>query len=445
MELLNINDKYILFDKETFSIYRIDPKTANKLNDLNMEERDQIYGQIKEKDTIPVCESPISDKNKEKCCNRLIIIACQDCNLMCRYCYAQQGSYGENNIKKNMSLETYKKSFDFILSEFPGGIRQIQFFGGEPLLNFKFIKEACEWTTDFCSKNNIKIPDFSIVTNGTIISDEIIDMFHQYHFFVTISLDGNKEVNDLNRIYKHSNSSVFDKIEENINYINEKRNFYLSFEMTVDKANILQFKRNKKLLDIEKIMCFNPDVIHILPAQWGISNHDGMEAVNENIDKNDFIEYFDSISDTFFDKTIQNKTQLTSTYNILNKVMNKTRKKNFCGAGITDFSISAEGDIYPCFMFTGIERFKIGNVMTYENSNNLKEIQKLFENTSFDHVEKCSNCWASGLCHSCIGFNYFETGELSIPTDSICTCQKTLIKRTLVNLCDYYYKNLQSS
>lgn len=427
MYLLNVKDNYIIFDKHTFSIYHIDPKTAKQLKELNKEDQEEIYNQIKGENFNNTRESKTSYSYNNLRCSRLIVNACQDCNLACKYCYAQQGTYGEN-IKTYMILETYIKSFDFILSEFPKGVQNIQFFGGEPLLNFKFIKEACEWTIGFCNKKNIEIPNFSIVTNGTILSKEIIDLFNTYHFFVTISIDGNKEVNDINRVYKGSNAntSVFDTIEKNVTLINQQRRFNLGVEVTIDKANIEQFKTNKKLLDIEKIISLNPDSIHIVPAQW-------TNLASQMTDKQYFIEYFDTISDMFLEKTIKNEVQLTETLNVLNKIKTKTLKKNFCGAGITDFSINVEGDIYPCFTLIGIEKFKIGNVFTYKQQNNYKNIHNLFKNTSYDNANKCLDCWASGLCHPCIGMNYLATGNLSISSESICICQKTLIKRTLIN------------
>lgn len=374
-----------------------------------------------------------SHQSNHQLCNRLIVAACQDCNLRCKYCYAQQGSYGQYTKDKYMKIETYKKSFEFILTEFPQGVQCIQFFGGEPLLNVEFIKEACRWTLAYCQERNIQLPGFTIVTNGTICSDDIVQLFNEYSFAVTISIDGNKEVNDINRIYKGSNHSVFDMIEKNVSFMNnQNRRFRLSFEVTVDKANIEQFKRNQVLIDIEKILSLNPDALHIIPAQWADEKQEDSDY------EQDFVEYFDALSNMLFEKTIRNETQLTSIIGFLNKVKNKTLKKNVCGAGIKDFSINVDGDIYPCFVFIGIEKFRMGNVHTYEASNNYKQLNDLFIRTTFDDMEECRECWASGLCHCCLGFNYLSTGSLTRPSKSMCISQKTLLKRTIFNCSDVF-------
>jgi len=433
MDILNIEDRYILFDKTSFTIYPIAKDIADKLYKMDQKQREEIYMSLRDKEGTSVCNSTNQNKTTELRGNRLIMIVCQDCNLMCRYCYAQQGTYGEIDGKKYMTMETYKKSMEFMLTKFPEGVDRVQFFGGEPLLNVPLIKEACAWTIHLFKEKQLKPPHFTIVTNGTIITEEIIDLFNTYEFFVTISLDGNKEINDLNRIYKGNQGSVFDKIKENILKLNKKRKFNLGIEATVDKANIEQYKTNNRLIDIEEILSLQPDSLHIVPTYWENEESDKEMSMQHQIDEESFIEYFDSVSDMLFKKTIQAETQLTATLSFLNKIQSNSLKTKFCNAGSTDFAVNVEGDIYPCFVFTGIEEFKFGNV--YDQKNMLNNP---LENITFDDMEECGDCWASGLCNCCIGLNYFTTGDLRKPSKSACICQKTLLKRTILNCSDVF-------
>lgn len=260
MHVFKNENRYILYNENNLEFYSINKELGEKLIGIGDE---KIAEMLNLKEENCEVEGYISEK-----CERFVLVISQDCNLACKYCYAQQGSYGENHSKL-MDFETFKQSIKFLLSKFPKGINKLQFFGGEPLLNVDLIEKGCEWVTEYFNELNIEIPMFSIVTNGTIINDKIINLFNKYSMNVTISLDGNKEVNDINRVFKTINKSVFEEVKKNIELLNEKRKFSLCIEMTIDKANIEQFIENgENVLDIEEIHALKPEVIHLVPASW---------------------------------------------------------------------------------------------------------------------------------------------------------------------------------
>jgi len=186
------------------------------------------------------------------------------CNLSCRYCYADEGSYGNESTRKNMSLETLQNTIKNILDIFPNGIKYIQFFGGEPLINKSFMLNCIPIINGIYESKKLTLPLYTIVTNGTLINDEYIELFNNYFESVTISLDGERNINDHNRIYSDSEESVFDNVTESIKAMKE-RSFYLGTEGTITRLHIQNFKENNQIKSYETLSTLDLDYIHIAP------------------------------------------------------------------------------------------------------------------------------------------------------------------------------------
>lgn len=174
--------------------------------------------------SISKCLNHIGEESQEVLLNNkqlgnLVVGIVDGCNMRCMYCYADSGTYGMPF--SYLSTEDLVEMFHDLLSFYPSGVKQICFFGGEPLLAFDSIRGFVEYVNTFCSKNSLAIPRFSIVTNATLINDEIATFFGEYNFIVSVSLDGKKEQNDRYRVFKDSYESSYEVVVDKLKILNK--------------------------------------------------------------------------------------------------------------------------------------------------------------------------------------------------------------------------------
>ncbi|WP_029687956.1 radical SAM protein [Thermoanaerobacter sp. A7A] len=238
METVIIDNYLLLSDGENVVVYDITTRSIYKSRDS----LDKIKQKIKTKNYIRTESHNVRLPKKMKEDNEdnsfllfVGIASAETCNLACRYCYANAGTY--NNINKViMSFEDYKLLFEKILKIFPKGVVGYTFFGGEPMLGFKEIVKFVEYVTTISKKNkNIIEPRFAIVTNGTLIDQYAYEIFERYHFAVTISLDGPKEINDKMRIFRNGHRSVFETVKHNLEKCSIHRTHLLVAEATLSE------------------------------------------------------------------------------------------------------------------------------------------------------------------------------------------------------------------
>lgn len=423
MHIVKRDNRYVLYNERTLEFYNVNEQLGEKLSKLSDKEIDEIIESDRSNEELASTFNTDFER-----CERLVMVVSQDCNLACKYCYAQQGTYGEE-CEKVMSLDTLKNAVKYTLRKYPKGINKIQFFGGEPLINIDLIEEGCAWVKKYFKEQKLNVPMFTIVTNGTLINDRVIKLFNKYKFVVTISLDGNKHTNDINRVFKYGENSVFDTVEKNIKLLNKKRKFLLAIEITVDKENINQFIDNAgKLLDIEAIHKLKPETIHIVPAIW-----------SEPCDRynNEYIEelkkYFDSVTKFSIDTmTTQDKMAIMKVADMVQCLIKRAKKKYLCGAGITELSVNVKGDVYPCFAFIGSDEMLMGNVNDNSLDYRYEDVLSKFKKNTYDNLESCKDCWANGMCSNCIGNAFLVNGDISKPLPELCEVQKTQLERTLI-------------
>lgn len=354
---------------------------------------------------------------------KLIINVTEKCNLKCKYCYEQiENACAQNN---NISFETIDRIFDVINQEY-NDIKFIQFFGGEAFLNIDAIEYTCE-KIESLYKNNVLLsrPVFGLVSNGTIMNDKIINVLKKYNIDVTISFDGTPKIHDKLRVFKDDSGSS-DIIINNIKKLKTSYNIPLNFEVTYNNEHV---KENVKFVDIIKYLQhdFGLKSIHITPV---------LADKDKSFYLNDLSEFEDSIEDLFNDKEITvypNKVN-----SMLMSLTKKTCSPFFCTAGLTQLSVATNGDIYPCFMLVGVDKYKMGSVYDYNVLkteqfaavlNSLKEHKKCKN-------KKCTNCHMINLCSSCLGVNYFSNNSAFNPDDTTCSVNKNMLKKILFNICD---------
>ena len=355
--------------------------------------------------------------NRKKVVKALCLHVSHDCNLKCKYCFASQGDFGGE--KEMMSFEVGKKAIDYLISN-SGNRRnlEIDFFGGEPLMNFDVVKQLVAYGRKVEKENNKNIR-FTITTNGILLDDDKIDYINEHMHNVVLSLDGRKEVNDNMRPTVNDRGS-YDVIMPKFKKLVEKRSkdkyYYIRGTFTRDNLDfsqdVLHFAdEGFKLTSVEPVVGdeSNPYALREEDMEVVFAEYEKLakQYAKRKIDGDDF---------TFFHFVID-----------LNQGPCVIKRITGCGAGNEYLAVTPNGDIYPCHQFVGNEDFKLANIMD-EEVVLPQEISNMFRDAHVYSKEDCKTCWnkfyCSGGCHAnAINFN----NDIRKPYELGCEMQK---KRT---------------
>jgi len=343
---------------------------------------------------------------KNKCIGRITLCISNKCNLKCSYCYANGGNY--NLPESLMTMNTASKFINFCTTNFDK-INSIVFFGGEPLLNPKIIKFVCESFERLYKENKINyIPTWGLITNGTILNDEILNLIRKYIKIITVSIDGPSDLNDFNRKFLNGMGS-YSKIAYFIKRIKNETDSLVKFEATYTSYHS---QNNWSRADVKSF----------LKKEFNIHGtiSDDINSQNDNNISIDNTET--SFPEGFF--------------GILRSMAYK-KYKEMCLIGNNIIAVSADGDIYPCHMNIGKKHLSLGTI----NGNNFFNSREKYI-YSFPYLNKifkiekpCINCWANPICGGCAmrWFYNWETNEYnSLPNNLLCETNKRYIEKILL-------------
>ena len=248
VHVFKMADENFLYDVNKNNILQIDNETYQYFRNENADVPDgKVFENIKRLQSrgylsnkrIEKIEHPMSKLIHSYLSCKLQSICLQvtqDCNLRCEYCVYSGGYSNRTHNKQKMSFDTAKKAVDFLIANSTeSDMVCIGFYGGEPLLNFEVIKETVLYVTqEYTGKEYY----FALTSNGTVFTDEYLAFLEEYKFTVTVSIDGNKEMHDINRKFKNSEVGSFDIIMDNIrkirdNYPNLSKNLMFSVVLSV--------------------------------------------------------------------------------------------------------------------------------------------------------------------------------------------------------------------
>ena len=360
---------------------------------------DEFYpiGQIKPED------SPIK---------ALCLHVSHDCNLRCRYCFAQTGDFGD--VRSLMTPEIARKAIDFVIEK--SGARhniEIDFFGGEPLMAWDTVKAAVEYANEQSGLHN-KLFRFTITTNGILLDDEMIDYINQNMSNVVLSADGRKEINDAMRPTVSGGGSyekIMPKFKKLVDKRDKSKDYYI--RGTYTGANLDFFE------DVKDIYRNGFDQISVEPvvAPEGA----GYELKERDVPR---------LSDEYW-KLAEYLLDLDSKKEFLNFFHFKVdldqgpcviKRLRGCGAGCEYVAITPKGDVYPCHQFVGNEAFLMGNITdgSFDKSKALP-----FAGVSVYTREKCRDCWARYYCSGgCSASNFYANGDINKSYELGCEIEK---------------------
>lgn len=366
----------ILFDLKDGGIYEVTKEFIELMDDegnisKTLYNQDKLlYDQISQQQSIK--------KNNIQCFK---IHVSNTCNLSCKYCYANQGNYGEKD--EIMNINTVDKVIDFLDRYMKNNIlKYITFFGGEPLLAIEPIKIICE---KFASRG-VK---FLLQTNGTIINNEILDLIYKYKIDLTVSFDGPKEINDINRIYLNG-KGTHDLIIKNIKKINENMDKPVkAIQATISKELSKKYSKEEICNYI-----FTYTNVPFIKVEYELD-------YNYKPNRKE-IEYEVT---SFFNNIIQKQyIVLGDSYRFLQFFFSSLYNDNLCSAGTNFITIDVKGNVYPCQLFINNSDYYMGNIMEnnfFENNHYLKVYNNL--NLKLKSINNnCRNCIAKCHCSKCI-------------------------------------------
>jgi len=365
---------------------------------------DQI-GELKEAGQLfaPDTFAPMAGELKQKTAGvvkALCLHVAHTCNLNCEYCFASQGKYhGDRAV---MSFEVGKRALDFLI-ENSGSRRnlEVDFFGGEPLMNFDVVKELVAYARSI-EKEKGKNFRFTLTTNGVLIDDDVIDFANREMSNVVLSLDGRKEVHDRYRVDYAGNGS-WEKIVPKFQKLvkaREGKNYYMRGTFThanpdflADIRQMLDLGFNE--LSMEPVVCAEGDPSELTKEDLPIVLKQYEELAELMLEREKEGRPF-----TFYHYMID----LTGGPCIYKRISG-------CGSGTEYMAVTPWGDLYPCHQFVGDEKFKLGDI--WKGVDNTA-IQDEFMKCNVYARKECADCWARLYCSGgCAANAYHATGAIS--------------------------------
>lgn len=361
---------------------------------------------------------PLAGKLKEKSAGvikALCLHVAHTCNLNCSYCFASQGKYhGDRAI---MSYEVGKRALDFLVEN--SGTRrnlEVDFFGGEPLMNFGVVKDLVAYARSIEKEKN-KNFRFTLTTNGLNITDEVIDFANKEMSNVVLSLDGRKEVHDRFRVDLAGRGS-YDRIVPLFQKFVEKRggkNYYMRGTFTHYNPDFLN--------DIKAMLDLGFTEISMEPVVCAENDPSALTAEDREIVK----KQYEDLAKLMLKRRNAGKPFTFYHYMIDLKGGPCIYKRvSGCGSGTEYMAVTPWGDLYPCHQFVGEENFRLGSV--FEGVTNLEK-QNEFAACNVYAREECADCWAKLYCAGgCAANAYHATGSVNGVYKSGCELFKKRIE-----------------
>ena len=435
-----LNGLYIVLDVNSGTVLTVDEMTYEVLDDYKEMSRDQIVEKLKrkypEEELLEVIlelemleeQKMIFTKNdydpdvykNHDLVKALCLHVAHDCNLKCNYCFASQGDF--NGEKLLMPLEVGKKAIDFIIEQSKDRQNlEVDFFGGEPLMNFDVVKELVDYARSKEESYHKKFK-FTITTNGVLLDDENMAYIDENMDNVVLSLDGRKCVNDNMRRTVNDKGSfdiIIDKIKKMAAMREGKKDYYV--RGTYTKHN-LDFGEDVNFLAEEgfKSISVEPVVAE--------EEHD-YAILREDVDQ--ILAEYDKLALDYLNRHEKGLDYNFFHFNIdLSNGPCVYKRLSGCGAGRDYVAVTPEGESYPCHQLVGNEEFKMGTV---DEGIQHPEIKDEFGKANLLQKEKCQSCWCKyfcgGGCHA-NAYNFNHT--VMEPYDVACEIERRRVENAIM-------------
>lgn len=399
----------------------------NKLRELTKYDETQINEAIVDieyliDNKLLFAEDPYTEMlpvwTKQTVVKALCLHIAHDCNLRCSYCFAGTGEYmGHRSL---MSLEVGKKAVDFLI-ENSGNRRnlEVDFFGGEPLMNFDVVKGIVEYAREKEKESN-KNFRFTITTNGILLDEEKRAYINENMHNVVLSLDGRKEINDEVR-KRIDGKGSYDRILPLIKKMVDERG---------EKDYYVRGTFTRKNLD------FSADVLHLADLGFDqisvepvvAAKDSGLDIRNEDLKA--VCDEYERLAKEYVDR--RKNGQWFNFFHFMIDLEGGpciAKRLRGCGSGTEYLAVTPEGELYPCHQFVGHKEFNLGNVFDGLNGNPIREI---FSDTNVYTKPQCNSCWAKFYCSGGCAANAWQFNkDIKIPYEIGCELEKKRVECAL--------------
>ena len=422
-------EKYYLLDVETNAIHELDElayQTAVCMeNGRSFDDLIQKYGENAINEVVGELKSIRSPEitpvlKQYNGVKALCLHTAHDCDMRCRYCFAATGGFhGERTL---MPLEVGKAASDFLMRNSTAQTVEVDFFGGEPLMNFETVKQCVAYGRELEKRYGRDI-NFTVTTNCLNLDDEKIDFIDREMFNVVLSLDGRPSVHDALRPDTHGRDT-YRRVADNIKKLLRGRgdkSYYVRGTFTAGNLDFTEDVKHIHKLGIEQISV-EPVVLpdaspyairkEHLPRIFDEYERLLQYYLDERVD-GDWFEFFHFFLD------LENGPCVS-------------KRLSGCGAGCEYFAVTPNGDVYPCHQFVGEREFLMGNV----SGGVLDEaIRERFTRNSVLNKPECVKCWCKYFCGGgCAANAYHAGGDICKPYSIGCEMQKKRVECALATI-----------
>ena len=354
-------------------------------------------------------------KDRQTVVKALCLHIAHDCNLACSYCFAGEGEY--HGHRELMSFEVGKAALDFLIANSQNRRNlEVDFFGGEPTLNFQVVKDLVKYGREQEKIHN-KNFRFTLTTNGVLLNDEIMEFANREMANVVLSIDGRKEVNDHMRPFPNGAGSYdlivpkFQKFAESRNQVNYYvRGTYTHNNLDFSKDVLHLADLGFRQISVEPVVAQNADDFAIreedLPQLFEEYDKLAKEMIRRQKEGNGF-QFFHFMIDLEGGPCV-------------------AKRLSGCGSGTEYLAVTPWGDLYPCHQFVGNDKFLMGNV--FEGIKNTG-VREEFKSCNVYAKEACRECFARFYCSGgCAANSYNFHGNINNVYDIGCALQKKRVE-----------------
>ncbi|MFI3212621.1 MAG: thioether cross-link-forming SCIFF peptide maturase [Eubacteriales bacterium] len=376
---------------------------------FTLQEMNQLY-------TKDIYENYIVDfKKRETVVKALCLHIAHDCNLACQYCFAEEGEY--HGRRALMSFEVGKKALDFLVANSGNRINlEVDFFGGEPLMNWQVVKDLVVYGRSLEEANHKKFR-FTLTTNGVLLNDDMLDFINQEMSNIVLSIDGRKEVNDKMRPFRKGLGSYdlivpkFQKVAKS----REQMDYYARGTFTHHNLDFAQ--------DVLHLADLGFEQISVEP----VVSEEAEEYAIKIEDIPTILEEYDKLAVELIGRKKEGKAINFFHFMIdLEGGPCVAKRLSGCGSGTEYLAVTPWGDFYPCHQFVGKEEFIMGNV---EEGLLRTDIRDEFKTCNVYAKEKCKECFAKFYCSGgCAANSYSFHGNINDTYDIGCELQRKRVE-----------------
>ena len=376
---------------------------------LALKEAGQLYTEDIYKDYI------IDFKKRQTVVKALCLHIAHDCNLACQYCFAEEGEY--HGRRALMSFEVGKKALDFLVANSGNRINlEVDFFGGEPLMNWQVVKDLVAYGRSLEEPHNKKFR-FTLTTNGVLLNDEVLEFANKEMANIVLSIDGRKEVHDKMRPFRGGQGS-YDMIVPKFQKVAESRdqmNYYVRGTFTHNNLDFSQDVLHLADLGFEQI---SVEPVVAPPEEDYAIREEDLPFLKEEYDR--------------LAKGILERSEKGQKFNFFHFMIDLqggpcvAKRLSGCGSGTEYLAVTPWGDFYPCHQFVGQEKFLMGNV---EEGITNKDIMNEFKCCNVYAKDACKKCFAKFYCSGgCAANAYNFTGSINGTYDVGCELQRKRVE-----------------